>query len=102
MTDAEKRVQWFSKRDPFRTWSVGEDVYCLHCDGVFKAEDIGEDTDGLPECPRCGATPLDLAEAPWWREDLISEEARYKWLVQPIRATPGQPAQLPSPAHERN
>jgi NAD-dependent SIR2 family protein deacetylase len=47
---------------------VGQDVHCLHCDQAFKAEAVGEDTDGLPECPRCGATPLDFHPTPWWRD----------------------------------
>lgn len=102
MTNEEKKVQWLNDRDPLNKWSVGEDVYCLHCDGVFKAEDVGKDTDGLPECPRCGATPLDFAGAPWWREDLVEEKTHYSWLVQPIRATPGQPGQLPPSSTNRN
>ena len=66
--NAHERVEWLNERDPLHEWRVGQDVFCLHCDGVFKAEAVGEDTDGLPECPNCGATPLDFHPTPWWRD----------------------------------
>lgn len=61
----QEKVSWYTERDPFYEWVVGQDVYCLHCDAVFKAEDIGVDSEDLPECPLCGATPLDLHPVPW-------------------------------------
>jgi hypothetical protein len=102
----EARIEWLNARDPLNKWAVGDDVYCLHCDAVFKAEDVGEDTDGLPECPLCTATSLDFHTLPWWREDLVDEtsgRALYKWRVPRIRATPGQPRELPpAPQDHRN
>lgn len=69
MTDKEK-VAWFNIRRVFiADWRVGQDVFCFHCDGKFKAEKIAEDRDGDPCCPFCGATPLDLAAVPWWKSD---------------------------------
>ena len=104
--NAEERVRWLNARDPLHKWKVGQDVYCLHCDAVFKAEDVGEDFDGLPECPLCDATPMDFHALPWWREDLTEEcegGERYRWRGQPIRATPGRPGKLPlSPWEQRN
>lgn len=93
-------------RDPVHEWKCGQDVYCLHCDAVFKAEDVGEDSEGLPECPLCDATPLDFFPLPFWRDDLtvaVSEPEQYRWKVPAIRATPGQPGTLPlSPWDQRN
>lgn len=99
--NAKDRVEWFNVRDPLNKWKVGQDVYCLHCEAVFKAEDIGVDSDGLPECPSCGATPLDLHHVPWWREDLTNDSKQ--WLVPPIRAVAGRVGKLPAaPWNQRN
>jgi hypothetical protein len=66
---ANERIEWLNARDPLHQWKVGQDVYCLHCDGVFKAEAVAVDGEGDPCCPLClGATPLDFHPAPWWRE----------------------------------
>lgn len=98
--NAKERVRWLNARDPLHQWKVGQDVYCLHCEAVFKAEDVGEAADGLPECPLCDATPLDFHEQPFWREDLVGEKivrgrAIYIWRVEPICAVLGQPRTLP-------
>jgi hypothetical protein len=99
--NAKERIEWLNARDPLHQWKVGQDVYCLHCEAVFKAEDIGEDAEGLLGCPLCGATPLDLHSEPWWREDLTEEKLEHVWRVEPIRATPGQPRKLPPSAEDR-
>jgi hypothetical protein len=98
--NAEERVRWLNARDPLHKWKVGQDIYCLHCDAVFKVEDVGEDSDGLPECPLCDATPLDFHTEPWWREDLVEQtprkyDVKNTWRVEPIRAVAGQPGTLP-------
>lgn len=66
--NAHQRVEWLNERDPLHLWCVGQDIFCLHCDKAFKAEAVGEDADALPECPHCGATPLDFHPEPWWRD----------------------------------
>jgi hypothetical protein len=99
--NAEETVAWLNERDPLRQWSAGDDVYCLHCDGVFKAEDVACDHEGDPTCPLCiSSTPLDFDEIPWWREDLVDQTADEKeihnqWRVKPICAEPGKPGRLP-------
>jgi hypothetical protein len=52
-----------------------------------------------------GSTPLDFAEIPWWREDLVSEKWKKngsvrKWRNQPIRAVAGKPGRLPNRGRE--
>ena len=100
--NAEARVKWLNERDPINQWSVGDDVYCLHCDGVFKAEDVGCDDEADPTCPVCkSSTPLDFAHLPWWREDLVEQtpgecEMINKWRVEPITAESGKPKVLPA------
>lgn len=100
MTTTEK-VNWLNERDPFRDWSVDDDVFCLHCDGVFKVQDVACRSGDCPTCPVChDGTPLDFAEIPWWREDLVSERANKhgfvrKWRGEPVRAVAGKPGQLP-------
>lgn len=66
MNDQE-RVAWFNSVDPLHAWYVGQDVYCLHCEGSFKAEDVEEDSDGLACCPGfgCNGSPLDFSPDPW-------------------------------------
>jgi hypothetical protein len=99
--NAKEKVRWLNARDPLQKWSVGEDVYCLHCDGVFKVDDVSPDYAGYPECPVChGATPIDFHKLPWWRDDLVEQTAtKYRmvntWRVEPIRATLGHPSTLP-------
>lgn len=96
-----ERVRWFNARDPLHKWTVGQDVYCLHCDGVFKAEDVFEDEDGDPNCPVCRrSSPIDFFPLPFWREDLtkpVKGPQQYIWRVSPIVATPGKPGVLPPP-----
>jgi hypothetical protein len=102
--NAQERIEWLNARDPLHQWKNGQDIYCFHCEAVFKAEDVGEDGDD-PCCPRCeGATPIDFFHLPWWREDLTLEASgshRYIWLVNPIVATPGNPHLLPAHPSER-
>ena len=99
--NAKERVEWLNERDPLRQWSVGEDVFCLHCDGMFKAEDVACAYEGDPTCPLCNSsTPLDFAEIPWWREDLVDQtadedEIHNQWRVKPIHAETGKPGRLP-------
>lgn len=104
--NVEEKISWLNENDPLRQWSVGADVFCLHCDGVFKAEDVASDFVGDPTCPVCiGSTPLDFAEIPWWRDDLVSEKWNKngyvrKWLNQPICAVAGKPGRLPERGRE--
>jgi hypothetical protein len=100
--NAKAKVRWLNARNPFKDkWSVGEDVYCLHCEWVFKAEDVIEDEEGDPNCPHCHrSSPIDFLKEPSWRDDLIEQSAtRFriinKWRVKPIRATRGHPIPLP-------
>jgi hypothetical protein len=45
-------------------------VYCLHCDGEFKARDIRRTRFGVCCADRnCDGGFLDLYFEPWWRED---------------------------------
>jgi hypothetical protein len=79
----------------------------MHCEAVFKAEDVGEDCDSFPECPLCGATPLDLFPEPWWRADLIDQKCSRDsmvdtWRVPPICGVPGQPRIPPPQAGNRS
>lgn len=95
----KERANWLHERRAFGHWAEGDDVFCLHCDGVFKAEDVDCDPEGDPTCPVCHtSTPLDFDHLPWWRGDLTkgpNAEAGYVWSVTPIRATPGEPGRLP-------
>jgi len=101
--NAKEKVDWFNEVDPLHTWSVDDDVFCLHCDGVFKAQDVARDRDGLAECPVChDGSPLDFSDKPWWREDLVHQEvdkAGYElintWIGKPITAIAGKPGTLP-------
>lgn len=99
--DAEKTVQWLNERDPLNEWSVDDDLFCLHCDGVFKAQDVFRDKNGDPNCPVCkNSSPLDFHSIPWWREDLTSategeDEFGYEWKGTPITAESGKPKSLP-------
>jgi hypothetical protein len=68
---------------------------------------VGEDSADDPECPLCGATPLDLHTEPWWREDLIDQKVVRDrlvntWRVPPICAVPGQPRVLPAQTDSRS
>lgn len=94
----EDRVAWLGSRSITGGWTVGEDVFCLHCDGVWKAEDVSCDLQGDPTCPVCrSSTPLDFHGLPWWREDLVREDddTQYVWGVTPIRGEVGKPMTLP-------
>ena len=98
-----KRAAWLNRVSPKDRWAKGDDVFCLHCDGVFKAEDVACDRDGDPTCPVCqSSTPLDFAHLPWWREDLTKEvdgEEQHEWAVKPIVAEAGRPRILPKVDH---
>jgi hypothetical protein len=62
------RAEWLSQVSPTNVWAFGDDVFCLHCDGLFKAEDVACDNEGDPTCPLChSSTPLDFHRLPWWR-----------------------------------
>jgi hypothetical protein len=106
--NAIEKVNWLNERDPFREWSVDDDVFCLHCDGVFKVQDVVRAADGCPICPVCmNSTPIDFAEIPWWREDLVEQTANddglvNRWLVKPIHAVTGKPGNLPARANNEN
>ncbi|HZV36803.1 MAG TPA: hypothetical protein VFB72_19655 [Verrucomicrobiae bacterium] len=93
------RVNWLDDVSPTQSWKLGDDVFCLHCDAIFKAEDVACDTDGDPTCPACqSSTPLDFHHMPWWREDLCQEvdsDEQYAWKGKPLHATPGKPDRLP-------
>ena len=98
--NAADRAAWLDGASPTGSWSQGDDIYCLHCDGVFKAEDVACDREGDPTCPLCqSATPLDFHGLPWWRDDLVDEDddGAHSWKGAPITATPGKPARLPEP-----
>jgi hypothetical protein len=62
---------------------------------------MSHDNEDLPVCPICkDGNPIDFADVPWWREDLIEQTADhegmlYKWRVEPICAEPGKPGRLP-------
>ncbi len=82
--NAEEKVSWLNEQDALRRWSVGEDVLCLLCKGVFKAEDVASDFVGDPTCPLCiSSTPLDFAE-----------------VVKPVRAVAGKPGRLSARGRE--
>ena len=88
--NAEERVSWLNENDRLRRWSVGEDVFCLHCHGVFKAEDVACDYVGDPTCPLCiSSTPLDFAKIPCRR-------------VEPARAVAGKPGRLWARGYEHS
>jgi len=104
----QKRVEWLDSVSPTGRWKFGDDVFCLHCDGIWKAEDITCDHEGDPTCPVCsGSSPIDFHHLPWWRDDLVAEkeeygeedaegDRRFKWIRTPLEATAGQPRKLPS------
>lgn len=82
--------------DHFELVFVPDDVFCLHCDGVFKAQDVVGFADDWPNCPVCqSSSPIDFAGIPWWRDDLVGQTANedgfvYRWLVRPIDAVFGE------------
>jgi len=91
---SEEKARWLNDVSAIARWRKGNDVFCLHCNGVFKVEDIACDNEGDPTCPVCrSATPLDFHHLPWWREDLISEngDGIRLWRKRRIEAIPGQP-----------
>jgi hypothetical protein len=95
-----ERAKWLTSVSPTSTWEEGDNVFCLHCDGVFKAEDVACDPEGDPTCPVCRAsTPLDFHYIPWWRSDLVKEgdgELDWEWRGTPIVAIEGKPMNLPA------
>jgi hypothetical protein len=97
--DPGRRAAWLDSVSPTSSWSLGDDVFCLHCDAVFKAEDVACDHEGDPTCPVCkSSTPLDFHHIPWWRGDLVGEdfERGGYWKGTPITAVSGKPGQLPA------
>lgn len=106
--NATETILWLNDRDPFHEWAVDDDIFCLHCDGVFKAQDVARDAD-YPTCPVChDSSPLDFANMPWWREDLVNQrvtkhEMVNTWRLKPIQAIRGKPFCLPKPeSYEAN
>ncbi len=97
--DAVSKATWLDSVSPTSSWSLGDDVFCLQCDGIFKAEDVACDSEGDPTCPICkSSTPLDFHHIPWWRDDLVGEDSdggRF-WNGKPVTATPGKPSRLPA------
>lgn len=94
------RAAWLDSVSPLSSWALGDDIFCLHCDAVFKAEDVACDADGDPTCPLCkSSTPLDFHVIPWWRDDLIDEdeEVGWSWKGAPVSAIQGKPRTLPKP-----
>jgi hypothetical protein len=105
---AAKRVAWLNSEDPFHQWAVGQGVFCLHCDGVFRAEDVACDDCHRVVCPVCrDGMPHDFGEIPWWREDMVKVIGDgdafhgwplYRWSGEPITAESGKPKALPRPS----
>lgn len=97
----QERAIWLDEMSPTATWTLGDDVFCALCDGVWKAEDVACAPDGFPACPVClRGTPIEFGSLPWWREDLTDEEpdhGGYSWRVPRIEAEPGKPRKLPKP-----
>jgi hypothetical protein len=95
--NAKQTVEWLNERDPINQWSLDDDAFCRHCDGVFKIQDIVRDRDGDATCPVChAASPMDFRSAPWWREDLMYEDgAGCHWIHEPIKGIAGRPRSLP-------
>ena len=95
-------VDWLNERDPLNEWSVDDDVFCLHCDGVFKVQDVARDYGSYPTCPVCrNSTPIDFHGIPWWREDLVDESDDgegivRQWRGEPIHGIAGKPGRLPA------
>ena len=81
-TMEQKWVDLFNEVDPFNQWQVGDNVYCLHCDECFKAEEVRFEIEkgarGIEfmyaVCPYegCDGTAMDFAHEPWWREGVES------------------------------
>jgi len=95
--DPVARAAWLDSVSPTSSWSFGDDIFCLHCDGVFKAEDVFCDREGDPTCPVCkSSTPLDFHSMPWWRDDLVDEDKDgcRSWKGAPVTAIPGNPTRL--------
>jgi hypothetical protein len=61
--NGEEKVSWLNEYTPLRKWSVGDDVMCRLCGGVFKAENTVIDFVGDPTCPFCiASTPADFVK----------------------------------------
>jgi hypothetical protein len=99
------RAAWLSFHSPLVNWVAGQDVFCLHCDGVWKAEDVACDQAGEPTCPACrDCGPLGFGSLPWWRADLVietDEAPYYEWASEAVAAEPGNPRKLPAPNEVR-
>jgi len=70
--DAVAVVEFLNGEDPFHQWSLGQEIWCLHCNSSFKAERVGiEFVHGKPWkvfCPNnCDGLPHDWSEYPWFR-----------------------------------
>jgi hypothetical protein len=69
----EQKVDWLNERDPFHQWAVGDDIYCFHCEKIFKAENVVRDKYHDPNCPHCvGSSPMDFIGrgSTLWPDDL--------------------------------
>lgn len=66
-------------------------IYCLHCDGSFKAREIVMKESHVCECPlwvkdrrsgelvKCNGGFWDLFDGPWWRDDFNCERCNGQW-----------------------
>jgi hypothetical protein len=99
-TSPKDKVKWLSSVSPTNSWASGDDIFCLHCDALFKAEDIACDDEGDPTYPLChSSTPLDFHHLPWWREDLCKESGdgeQHVWRVEPLHAKLGELRKIPA------
>jgi hypothetical protein len=95
------RAAWLSFHSPLNNWRAGQDVFCFHCDGVWKSEDVACNESGDPTCPVClDSSPLGFSPLPWWRADLVVERyglPQFQWASEAVTAEPGKPRTLPAP-----
>ena len=99
---AEQKIEWLNDRDPIHVWAVDSDVFCLHCDGMFKAQDVACDGDNEPTCPVCkGSSVIDFHGIPWWRDDLVADDDGYEWRLVRFAAIAGCPGRLPRQKDEK-
>jgi len=64
-------VEFLNSEDPLHEWSVGERVFCHHCEGSFLAEGVRiyeEAGQVYVGCPTkgCDGHPHDWAKEAWW------------------------------------
>ena len=91
----EERCSLLSDHCISCSFSVGDHVWCLHCEKWFLAENIAVDLHmtagmlGLRETPQvyfkcpndCSGSPLDFADLPWWDSELTENDGEgYQWI----------------------